>query len=171
MEQNKFKRLWQHWLHPRFRVERYLPTSDLQRISREIGLSEQNHCGQIRFVVESRYPSAEVLRGLDTRTRAWQWFGELGVWNTEMNSGVLVYISFADHAVEIVADRGIAAKVDDADWQHVCQTMREAFRQGAFVTGLENGLREVNGLLTEHLPRSEGCNGGDNELPDDVVLR
>ena len=170
MEQNKFKRLWQHWLHPRFRVERYLPTADLQRISREIGVSEQNHCGQIRFVVESRYPSAEVLRGLDTRTRAWQWFGELGVWNTEMNSGVLVYISFADHAVEIVADRGIAVKVNSESWQHVCQTMRECFQRGGFVEGLERGLREVDGILTAHLPRGGDC-GGEDELPNEVVLR
>ena len=75
-EQNKFKRLWQHWLHPRARVERYFPGADLARISRKIGLSEQNHTGQIRFVIESRYSSEAVLKGLDTRTRAWQWFGE-----------------------------------------------------------------------------------------------
>ena len=37
-EQNKFKRLWQHWLHPRWRVEHYFPTADLQQLSRKIGL-------------------------------------------------------------------------------------------------------------------------------------
>ncbi|WP_107928810.1 TPM domain-containing protein [Neisseria animaloris] len=170
MEQNRFKRLWQHWLCPRFRVERYFPTVDLQRISSEIGRSEQNHQGQIRFVIESRYPSSAVLGGLNTRTRAWQWFGELGVWDTEMNSGVLVYISFADHAVEIVADRGIAGKVGTEAWQHVCETMREAFKNGAFVAGLESGLREVNTILSRHLPR-DPRDGAVDELPNEVVLR
>ena len=46
--------------------------------------------------------------------------------------------------------------------------MREWFAQGAFVTGLESGLREVNDILTEHLPRT---GSGSDELPNDVVLR
>lgn len=168
MEQNKFKRLRQHWLHPRARVERYFPTADLQRISRNIAESEQNHRGQIRFVVESRYPAGAVLNGLQPRTRAWQWFGELGVWDTEANSGVLVYVSFADHAVEVAADRGIAAKVGEEEWRHVCETMREAFKRGAFVEGLENGLQEVNTILTAHFPRNGGIITDD--LPNDVVI-
>ena len=168
-EQNKFKRLWQHWLHPRSRVERYFPGADLARISRKIGLSEQNHTGQIRFVIESRYSSEAVLKGLDTRTRAWQWFGELGVWDTEHNSGVLVYVSFADHAVEIVADRGISAKVAEEEWQHVCQTMLADFQREAFVSGLVAGLQEVTHILSTHFPRAQAADF--DELPNEVVLR
>ncbi|UOO81318.1 TPM domain-containing protein [Uruburuella testudinis] len=168
-EQNKFKRLWQHWLHPRGRVERYFPTAGLQRISRDIGLSEQKHTGQIRFVIESRYSTEAVLKRLDTRTRAWQWFGELGVWDTEHNSGVLVYVSFADHAVEIVADRGIAAKVDSEEWQHACETILSGFKRDEFVPGLANGLQEVNDILVRHFPRSTPA--ADNELSDEVVFR
>ena len=52
MEQNRFKRLWRHWLSPRRRVERHFPTADLQRLIREIGASEQNHRGQFRLVIE-----------------------------------------------------------------------------------------------------------------------
>lgn len=168
-EQNKFKRLWQHWLHPRARVERYFPGADLARISRKIGLSEQNHTGQIRFVIESRYSSEAVLKGLDPRTRAWQWFGELGVWDTEHNSGVLVYVSFADHAVEIVADRGISAKVAEEEWQHVCQTMLADFQRGAFVNGLMAGLQEVTQILSSHFPRAQAADF--DELSNEVVLR
>lgn len=169
MEQNRFKRLWQHWLHPRQRVERYFPTHDLKRISEEIGLSEKNHQGQVRFVIESRYPSAAVLNCLDTRTRARQWFGELDVWDTELNTGVLVYISFADHIVEIVADRGISAKVPTRQWQEVCQNMLEHFKRDEFVAGLERGLKEVTAVLTEHFPQNP--QESVDELPNDVVLR
>lgn len=169
MEQNRFKRLWQHWLHPRQRVERYFPTEDLKRISEQIGLSEQNHQGQIRFVIESRYASSAVLNRLDTRTRARQWFGELGIWDTELNSGVLVYISFADHAVEIVADRGIAAKVATETWQQICQNMLAYFKRNEFVEGLEQGLKEISIVLTEYFPRNIPVSI--DELPNDVILR
>lgn len=170
MKQNKFKRLWQHCLHPRFRVAKYFPAGDLQRISRQINASEQKHQGQIRFVVESSLPAAAVLKNLDTRTRALQWFGELGVWDTEKNCGVLVYVSFADHAVEVVADRGINQKVDGAVWQRVCEIMRTDFQKGSFVAGLEKGLAEVDDILSSHFPRGSDIAGPGNELSDEVVL-
>ncbi|QEY23206.1 TPM domain-containing protein [Neisseria animalis] len=166
MESNTFKRLWQHWQYPRMRVEKLFPTDVLQRISGEIARSEQNHGGQIRFVVESRYRSSDILAGIEPHTRALQWFGELGVWDTEHNSGVLVYVSFADRVVEIVADRGISRKVPHECWQHICSTMGQAFREGRYTAGLEEGLRQVDALLREHFPhRSQSDN-----LADDVVL-
>ena len=145
MEQNRFKRMWRHWLSPRRRVERHFPTSDLQRLSREIGASEQNHRGQVRFVIESHYPASAVWNRVEPRTRALQWFGELGVWDTEENSGVLVYVSFADRVIEIVADRGIAAKIDQPRWQDICDTMRRHFLNGDYVNGLERGCGKRTG--------------------------
>ena len=166
---NRFKRLWQHWLYPRQRVERYFPTTDLKRISGQIAQSERRHQGEICFVVESRLASAAVLQGLDTRTRAWQWFGELGVWNTEYNSGVLVYVSFADRVIEIVADRGIAAKVSEQTWAAICQHILAQFQQQRFVEGLELGLQEINQILVERFPCTDSDNS--NELSDEVILR
>ncbi|WP_274585354.1 TPM domain-containing protein [Neisseria leonii] len=169
METNRFKRLWQHWLHPRARVAHHFPQAKLQRVAERIADSEARHLGQIRFVVESRYPTAAVLTGLQPRVRAWQWFGELGVWDTEHNSGVLVYVSFADHAVEIVADRGIGGKAADAEWQAACNVMLRAFRRGDYIEGLKLGLIEVDAILQRHLP----CDGSarPDELPNEVVLR
>ncbi len=169
METNRFKRLWQHWLHPRARVEHYFPPAKLQRVAERIAESEKRHLGQIRFVVESRYPSAAVLQGLQPRRRAWQWFGELGVWDTEHNSGVLVYVSFADHAVEIVADRGIAAKVPQSEWQTACEVMLRSFKRGDYVNGLKLGLQETDAILQRYLP----CDGSgrSDELSNEVVLR
>ena len=166
---NKWARLWQHWCHPRWRVERHLPTAALQQLGEAIGRSEQQHSGQIRFVIESRWHSADILQGLDTRRRAWQWFGELGVWDTEHNCGVLVYVSFADHRVEIVADRGIAAQVPAVEWQAVCAQITAAFAQQQYVAGLEQGLAAVTVILSQHFPRHLPAEV--DELPNDVVLR
>ena len=170
-KQNRFKRLWQHWLHPWQRVERYFPTAGLKKVSEQIAQSENQHHGEIRFVVESRLATAAVLQGLDTRTRAWQWFGELSVWNTEYNTGVLVYISFADRAVEIVVDRGISAQVPDESWTVVCQHILTKFQQQQFVAGLELGLQEVNQILIQYFPNQHPDHEDINELPNDVVLR
>lgn len=169
MEQNKFKRLWQHLLHPHLRVGRCFPSAGLQRISREIGESEAKHLGEIRFVIESRYSALDILNGLQPRTRALQWFGELGIWDTEHNSGVLIYISFADHAIEIVADRGISAKIEQAYWQNVCTVIQQHFLRQDYINGLQRGIREVDKALAEHFPRRGAAD--ENELPDDVVLR
>lgn len=169
MEKNRFKRLWRHWQYPRRRVEKCFPTADLERISRNIGLSEQQHGGQIRFVVESRYATSEILSNLDPHTRALQWFGQLGVWDTEHNSGVLVYVSFADRVVEIVADRGISHKVPQEKWQQICDLMRDTFRQAQYIEGLEKGLQETGRVLREYFPRDAGAVYHD-DLDNDVMM-
>lgn len=169
MEQNKIKRLWRHWLHPRLRVERHFPESVLRELSAGIGASERRHHGQIRFVVESRLDSADILAGLTPRQRACQWFGELGVWDTELNSGILIYIGFADHAVEIVADRGVSSRIGNGRWQEVCGLMLDAFRRGDYAGGLAAGLEETGRLLAEAWPKEAGETAHDS-LPDDVVL-
>lgn len=169
MEQNKFKRFWQHWQCPRWRVEKLFPTAGLERISRDIGFSEQKHAGQIRFVVESRYSLTEVAAGVEPHTRALQWFGQLGVWDTEHNCGVLVYISFADRVVEIVADRGVNRKVPQEEWQRICDLMREAFRKEDYIGGLERGLQAVDTLLVEYYPRDLNTIYRD-DLDNDVMM-
>ena len=166
---NRFKRLWQHWQYPLWRVTRYFPTQALRDLGEHIGLSERYHRGEIRFVVEARLNTATVLSGLDTRSRALQWFGELGVWDTAENCGVLVYVLFADRAVEVVADRGIAAKVPHEEWQAVCNTMQVLFQQGDFTAGLTQGLQQVNQILCQHFPADGTATV--NELPNEVILR
>lgn len=166
--QNKWQRIWRHWLHPRWRVAKHFPDSDLVRLSSGIGGSEKKHTGQIRFVIESNMDVATLWRETDPRTRAWQWFGELGVWDTAENCGVLVYVSFADHRVEIVADRGIAARVSDSEWQDVCDAMLFEFGQQHFVSGLQLGLTRTTDILAQHFPRHEL---GHDELSNEVVLK
>ena len=91
-------------------------------------------------------------------------FSNLRVWDTEHNSGVLVYLLLADHDIEIVADRGIAARVDPAAWEAVAQTMEAAFRQGQFERGALEGIAQISALLAQNFPSS-----GDN--PDELANR
>jgi uncharacterized membrane protein len=117
--------------------------------------------------VEAALPLVSVLHGELPRERALEVFGRLRIWDTEENSGVLVYLLLADRAVEIVADRGIHRKVGDASWHAICRRMETAFRDRNFEEGAVAGLEAIGALLAEHFPRTTG---GANELPDRPVV-
>jgi len=91
------------------------------------------------------------------------------VWDTAHNNGVLIYLLLAEHAIEIVADRGIHSRVDGAAWEAMMQRMSAAFREGRFEDGLTQALEEISALLVEHFPLGEG-ELDVNELPDEPVV-
>ena len=131
--------------------------------------SERRHSGEIRICVEAGLPLSYLWRGADARERAVALFGKLRVWDTEHNNGVLIYLLLAEHAIEIVADRGINARVDDAEWAAMAQRMGAAFREGRFEDGLTQALEEISAVLVEHFPLAEG-ELDVNELPDEPVV-
>jgi uncharacterized membrane protein len=157
-------RLFRHLVTDHGTAKRAFPPAALDRIQAAVADGERRHRGQVRFVVEASLPLARVLRRLPPRERALEVFGALGVWDTEDNCGVLVYLLLADRDVEVVADRGIHRLVGDAAWEGVCREMEAAFRDGRFDAGVEAGIARINALLAEHFPRVE--KQGANELPD-----
>ncbi|MDP3172207.1 MAG: TPM domain-containing protein, partial [Polaromonas sp.] len=98
-------------------TRRAIPAAMLDRLQRRVAASEQRHSGEIRICVEAGLPLSYLWRGASARERAVTMFGKLRVWDTEHNNGVLIYLLLADHAIEIVADRGLARHVDAAQWQ------------------------------------------------------
>ena len=96
-------------------------------------------------------------------------FSKLRVWDTAHNNGVLVYLMLADHAIELVADRGIHAHVPAQHWQTVVAHMAIAFRNDRYEDGLTQALEEVSAVLVEHFPAT-GSTDNPNELPDAPVL-
>ncbi|MBI1965019.1 MAG: TPM domain-containing protein [Betaproteobacteria bacterium] len=161
------KRILKHLLTPDWSVRRTLPRAALKRIEEAIRASEKSHDGELRFAVEAGLDFLPLLKGITPRQRARQVFGQLNVWDTEHNSGVLIYLQLVDRDIEIVADRGIGAKVQQAAWDAVCRRMEEAFRAGRFEQGALDGIQEITTLLARHFPAR-----GDNpdELPDRPVV-
>ena len=149
-------------------VRRAFAPAALERIEAAIGEGELRHRGQVCVAVEASLPLVRVLKGVTPRARALEVFGALNVWDTEENCGVLVYLLLADRDVEIVADRGIHAKVGDEAWATVCREMEAAFANRRFVDGVVAGIGRINALLAEHFPRTAGT--GTNELPDRPIL-
>lgn len=160
-------RILKHTLTPRWRVRRVFPRAAMRAIEAAIRESERSHEGEIRFVVEGGLDLPELLHGVSPRQRAVELFSRLRVWDTEHNSGVLVYLLLADRQVEIVADRGIHSRVGEKAWHEVCSRMERAFRNGRFKEGTVAGIREIGALLAVHFP-PQGANP--NELPDQPVI-
>lgn len=165
---SKITRWLKHLFNPTWRVRQLFPPVVLNHIEAGISASEQQHQGQLRFVIESSFNAAAIFAGMSPRERALEWFGSLRVWDTEHNSGVLVYISMADHAIEVVADRGINQVVEPEAWAEVCALVQAKFAQKGYAEGLSVGLAAINTLLVTHMPRSTPLV---NELPDEVVLK
>ncbi len=71
----------------------------------------------MRLIVENALPFDAIWDDITNRQRALALFAEYGVWDTEDNCGVLIYVNLAEHKVEIVADRDIDRKIDARTWQ------------------------------------------------------
>lgn len=163
----KLARLLRHLLSTRFSTRRRFPPAVREAIEQAIRDCEARHAGQIRFVVETAFDLPELWHDLAPRQRALQLFGQFGVWDTAHNNGVLIYVDVADRVVEIIADRGIAARVPQAEWGSVCRQMEHHFREGRFREGSVVGIAGVGALLGRHFP---GEAPGGQELSDQPVL-
>ena len=165
----KLLRLWRHRWVDAADVQRALPPEALQRLGARVAASERRHSGEVRICIEAGLPWSYIRRGASARERAITMFGKLRVWDTAHNNGVLIYLLMAEHAIEIVADRGIDAHVNAEEWAAMAKRMGSAFREGRFEDGITQALEEVSALLVAHFPLAEG-EADRNELPDEPVL-
>jgi uncharacterized membrane protein len=149
-------------------AKRHFPPATLDAIQHAIAASEHRHRGEIVFAVEGSLPLAEAFGRHSARDRAHEVFARLRVWNTERNTGVLVYVLLAEHAIEIVADRGVAAKVAEDEWRGVCALMQARFAQGDYKGGAIAGVEAITAILVRHFP-ADGTPNRD-ELPDRPVV-
>ena len=161
------QRIVRHLLVSDRQVKKAFPLSALNKIEQAIKASESAHVGEIRFAVEGALDGAPLYRGQSARERAIDLFSQLRVWDTQHNTGVLIYLLLADRDVEIVADRGIDAVVGSQAWTEVCHQMEAAFRQSNFEGGVMSGVQAVTQHLVTHFP-ADGQNR--NELPDTPVV-
>jgi uncharacterized membrane protein len=166
----KLLRILKHcWLDERD-THRALGRGALTRLEALVHSSEKTHSGEIRLCVEAGLPFSYLWHGRRARERAIVMFGELRVWDTEANNGVLIYLLLADRAIEIVADRGIAHHVPAEHWRSIVAGMGQAFRDGHYEQGLVAAIAAVNAVLARHFPLAQG-QANPNELPDRVDLR
>ncbi|MDP3356550.1 MAG: TPM domain-containing protein [Polaromonas sp.] len=177
----KLKLLLKHLWLDASDTARAIPPDMLERLARRVAASERRHSGEIRICVESSLPASYLWR-LDsshslaaiTRERAVAMFGKLRVWDTEHNNGILIYLLLAEHAIEIVADRGVARHVTADEWQTMVANMAGAFKEQRYEDGLTQALEECSAVLMQHFELQAGASGvqgAGNELPDTPLLK
>lgn len=160
-------RIAKHLFTPQWIVARAFPRRALAAIERAIRASEAAHDGELRFALEAGLHPLPLLNGQSVRERANELFSDLRVWDTQHNSGVLIYVQMVDRRIEIVADRGIGARVAQNEWDAICRGMERAFRERRYEQGALEAIAHATRLLARHFP-PRAVNA--NELPDKPVL-
>ena len=163
----KWRRIIRHLLTPDWLARRHFTSDVLDRIEAAIVDSETRHRGEIRFAVESEIELSALLQDVSPHQRAVEAFGHLGVWDTEENSGVLVFVQLVDRRVEIVVDRGIAQVTEQATWREICEVMEHAFAAEQYLSGPIDAIARVGRVLEQHFPAYPR---NPNELPDRPAL-
>ena len=161
-------RWFRHLFLDQIVLMRAFPLTTLAAIERAVATQEDRHRGELRVVIEGGLPIQALAAGRTARERALEHFARLRTWDTEDNAGVLIYLLLADRRVEIVADRGIHARVGATAWETICGAMQQEFAAGRFEAGALAGLAAVSDLLAQHFPARPGDNP--NELPDAPVV-
>lgn len=148
-------------------MHKAFPVAVRTSIEREITAVEAGYQGEICFAVEAALSLEQLWRRMTARQRAIECFAALGVWDTAANNGVLIYVLLADRSVEIVADRGIVARVGEEQWRALCTAVETQYRSGAFDAGSRQAVRGVAEYMARHFPNEVA---GRNELPNQPIL-
>ena len=154
-----FARSARHLLTTRRRIKRCLTDADLAAIEKAIAESTTAHDVHVHFAIEPALHPAQLWRDVAPRERAIELFSELQVWDTENNTGVLIYVLLADRAIEILADRNAHVHVDPARWAAIVDAMRADFASNRYQEGVLGAIAAVR----RELAGASASSGARNE--------
>jgi hypothetical protein len=160
---SRIARILKHRLLDEADTRRVIGVEAAARIEARIAASELLHSGEICICVEAGLPLSYLWRGASARERALMMFSKLRVWDTESNSGVLIYLLLAEHAIEIVADRGVCLHVPPGHWDRIVAGLSEDLHAGRYEPGLLRAIDAVDELLAKHFAIEAGARNP-NEL-------
>lgn len=139
--------------------EEFLTEEQEQHVIEAIQKAERQTSGEIRVHIE-HHCDREPLE------RAARIFHELGMDQTELKNGVLIYIASDDHKAAVYAGKGIHKRVEDGFWSDVLNTLIEHFKQNDYEGGIEKAVYKVGEKLQELFPYHQ--KGDLNELSNEI---
>jgi putative membrane protein len=89
-----------------------------------------------------------------------------GISRTRNRCGVLIFVSLAEHYARIIADEGVAQKVNPAEWQAAIDALITHMGDGQIAAGFIAAIERCGAVLAQHAPPD----GSANELPDRLYL-
>lgn len=162
-----FSRLLRHLTTTTASGKRAFPVATLKAIEEVIRQGERDHRAEIKLVIEAALSPIDVIHKVSARDRAKELFSHYRVWDTEGNSGILVYINLADHKVEIIADRAVDRALTPDEWREICALMTRGFRKGIFHDSMTGAITALNHKLQQRFP---DAGEGSNQLPDAPLI-
>ena len=164
--QPSLKRWFKHFLYISS-THRYFNKQDRMHIANAVQQAEKGHVGEIQVVIEGHIPCSQAYHQ-NTRLRAQQLFAELGVWDTELNSGVLLYLNLCERKVEIVIDRGLKNATQAETWNKICQNIVVTLAQKEYLRAVIGGVNEIGQVLDQYYVKTDLYD--ENELPNEPII-
>lgn len=139
----------------------FLTDKQEQKIIKAIAEAENRTSGEVRVHIEHKCKR-------DPLERAAKIFHELGMDETELQNGVLIYIATEDHKAAVYAGKGILKQVEDGFWDDVLKIILNHFKKEEYEAGLVEAIKKVGLKLKELFPyRQDDI----NELSDEISYR
>jgi len=89
-----------------------------------------------------------------------------GISRTRNRCGILIFVSVVEHYARIIADEGVAQKVNPAEWQAAIDALTTHIGDGRIAAGFIAAIERCGAVLAQHAPPD----GSANELPDRLYL-
>ncbi|MER1972681.1 MAG: TPM domain-containing protein [Psychrobacter alimentarius] len=160
-------RWWRQVLFVPLLHSKWLTADARARLTKKVESAEQGHRGEVFLIVENHLPIQDAYY-INCRERAIDLFSEYRVWDTEENTGVLVYVNICEHQLEIVADRGISAHVSPTVWHAMCEKAVSGIANEKTEESVAELLDEVGQVLRQYYQLEDNTSG--NELSNTVVF-
>ncbi|MDN5664662.1 TPM domain-containing protein [Psychrobacter celer] len=161
-----FARWWRQVLFVPLMHSKWLTAAAKARLTAKVTSAERGHRGEVFLIIENHLPIQQAYH-IGCRERAIDLFSEYRVWDTEENTGVLIYVNICEHSLEIVADRGISAHVSPTVWRAMCDKAVAGIANQKTEESLLELLDEVGQVLLQYYHLEHDPAG--NELSDTVV--
>lgn len=153
----RLARAWRHLWTRKVVVERLFGSDGMRKIEETVTRSEKLHTAEIAFVLEAALTPELIWKRISTRQRAVELFARFGVWDTEENNGILVYVLIADRTVELVADRGLSARIAPEKLTQMATVLSDHYKAGQYADGTCDWIeRELTQALVSVFPAVAG---------------
>ena len=136
----------------------FFSRQEKEDIKQAIMNAELDTSGEIRVHIENTF-SGEVM------DRAAFVFKQLGMNNTRLRNGVLIYLAVKNRRFAIIGDSGINKVVPENFWNDIKSNMLNHFRENRFTEGLIEAIAATGLHLKKHFPHQRD---DVNELPDEI---
>lgn len=122
--------------------------------------------GQFPFITRLLITKAEIEQ--EVTQKGHEAFFNYNLHLTEHHNGVLILISMMERKIKIIADNGIASKVDQKIWDEIVIQFVEKIQTGEFVDGLKQCIEATANVLHTYFPAEQEKKS--NELKNDLII-